>query len=211
MFLISTISILSGVTQFQGYAIYTKDTIFGKIRPNAASWSIWAFGAVLESVSYIFLTGDILKNVLPIVCAVSAVLFFLLCLKRGHFEKITRFESVIVIADITIIIIWFLTQSPFYANLLFIFTAIVSFVPIIMHVYKNPLYEKAFPWFIWTSAYALQTFVVIARFEKAEDLMYPLVFFVLHLIVAILAIDSRKKRHLATLSKLSRKPHPEHL
>ncbi|MEK7552248.1 MAG: hypothetical protein AAB534_02415 [Patescibacteria group bacterium] len=207
MSLLITVSIFSGITQFLGYVAYTKDVIFEKIRPNAASWSIWAFGAVLESISYIFLTGDILKNVLPIVCAISAVLFFLLCLKRGHFEKITRFEKIIVIADIAIIIIWFLTKSPFYANLLFVITAIISFVPIIVNVYKNPTYENAFPWFIWTTAYALQTIVVVGRFEKAEDLIYPVVFFILHIIVAVLAVDARKKRHLAMIKKM----HPEHL
>lgn len=205
------ISILSGVTQLWGYLIYAKYTIFGKIRPNAASWSIWAFGAVLESLSYIYLTGDVFKNILPIVCAISAVLFFIVCIVKGYFSRPSNFEISIVVLDIIIIIIWFITKSPFYANILLVITAVISFLPLIVNVYKNPKYEDSFPWFIWTLAYGLQIIVVFFRFEKAEDLIYPVVFFILHIIVAFLAIDYRKRKNLKNLPDMSHNAHPEHL
>lgn len=202
------VSIFSGIAQLLGYIIYSKYTIFGKIRPNAASWSIWAFGAVLESLSYIYLTGDVLKNILPIVCAISAVLFFVICTVGGYFKRPSNFEISIIIVDIAIIIVWFITKSPLYANILLILTAVISFIPLIINVYKNPTYENSFPWFIWTLAYGLQTVVVLFRFEKAEDLIYPVVFFVLHIIVAFLAIDLRKSKYL---KDMSHSVHPEHL
>lgn len=205
------VSVLSGLTQLAGYAIYSKHVLFGKIRPNAASWSIWAFGAILESASYIFLTGDILKNVVPIICALCSILFFIFCLFRGHLRGITRLETYIVMIDIFITLIWIATKSPLYANILFVVTAVISFIPIIMHVYKNPSYENALPWSVWTAAYALQTIVVFGRFEKVEDFIYPAVFFVLHIIISILALDSRKKFHNKSYPDLTNKLHPEHL
>ncbi len=205
--IILSISILSGIIQFTGYLIYARKVVFGSIRPNAASWSVWAFGAVIESVSYIYLSQDILKNILPIVCALSAILLFLMCLIRGYFTKITSFETAVVVADVIITIIWALTGSPFVANVLLVLTAVISFVPIITAVYKNPTYERAFPWFVWTVAYVLQLTVVIARFEKPEDLLYPIVFAILHIVVALLALDIRKKG----VPDVSQSPHPEHV
>lgn len=207
MVTIIAISALSGIVQLIGYIVYAKHVVFGSIRPNAASWSVWAFGAVIESVSYIYLTNDILKNVLPMACAVSAVLMFVMCLFRGHFSKISRFEASIVATDIAITIVWAFTGSPLIANILLVVTAVVSFIPIIMSVYKDPRYELAAPWFIWTTAYVLQSAVVIARFEKYEDLIYPLVFAALHIVVAFLALDFRKKTSYRGPASV----HPEHL
>ena len=51
--------------------------------------------------------------------------------------------------------------------------------------------EDAKPWYIWTIAYSTLAVVVVLRWEKWEDLVYPLIFAILHAIVAILALDSR--------------------
>lgn len=192
--LIISLAIASGLLQIGGYLVYGREVFSGKIRPNTASWGIWAFGAVLESASYIALTGDLLKNILPITCAISVVIFFIICLKRGYFEPLDRFEKIIVIADLITITIWWLSQSAFYANVLAILTAFISFIPIIRHAWKNPNDESAFPWFIWTAAYTTQASVVLLRWTKWEDMLYPALFMVLHFTVAILAINTYVRR-----------------
>lgn len=194
--MVFVISIFAGLMQLLGYLFYSLGTFSDKIKPNAASWSIWAFGAVLESASYIFLSRDLLKNILPIVCAFSAIIFFLICVFRGRFESISSFEKKIVALDIIITLLWYFSESAFLANMLLVLTAIISFIPIIIHVNKDPTYESALPWFIWTGAYVCMLFVVIVRWEKWEDVIYPVIFLILHLIVAILAVDFRKKNHL---------------
>lgn len=196
MFFSVALGIFAGLLQIAGYFDYFKKIGIGRIKPNAASWSIWAFGAVLESASYVFVTGDWVKNILPIACAVCAVSLFLICLKRGHFEKVTRFEWILVIADCIAIFVWWWFESAVYANLLLVLTAIVSFIPIIMHVWKDPKAEHARPWFLWTYAYATLALVVVFRWEKWEDFVYPGIFLILHLIVAVLALDSRRKKSL---------------
>lgn len=188
------LGIVAGLFQIAGYFDYFKKIGAGRIKPNAASWSIWAFGAVLESTSYVFVTGDWVKNLLPIACAACAVLLFLICLKRGHFGAISRFEWVLIVADCIAIFVWWWFESATYANFLLVLTAVISFVPIIIHVWKDATVEHAWPWFLWSSAYALLGVVVLLRWEKWEDLVYPAVFLVLHLIVAILALDSRGQK-----------------
>lgn len=190
-FFISTLilSISASLLQIYGYWVYFARIRQKRIKPNAASWSIWAFGAVLESVSYVFVTGDWVKNLLPIACALSAVSLFLYCFKYGHFEKISRLDWILVVSDLVIIVIWWLTQSSVFANILLVITAFVSFIPIIQTTWINPRAENAPPWFFWTGAYLLLTILVLFRWEKWEDIVYPLTFAVLHVLIGILALD----------------------
>ena len=185
------LSVVASLSQVLGYWIYFLKIREKKIKPNTASWSIWAFSAVLESVSYIFVTGDWVKNLLPIACALSAISLFLYCFKYGHFERLSGLDRSLVVADLFIILVWFLTQSPIYANILLVITAVVSFVPIIRTTWINPKGENATPWFVWTVAYCLLTVLVVVRWEKWEDLVYPLTFAVLHGIIGIFALDIR--------------------
>ena len=185
------LGVLSGVLQLLGYSYYIKKIKLGRIRPNTASWSIWAFGAVLESASYVGVTGDWVKNILPIVCALSAVFIFFYCLRFRHFTWPSRFEWSILFLDVIAILIWWYYSSALYANFFLVMTAIISFVPIVVNAWRDPTTEDALPWYIWTFAYATLMLVVFLRWEKWEDLIYPLIFTVLHLLVAYLALDKR--------------------
>lgn len=198
LFLYVTIAlgIFAGLLQIAGYVSYFKKIGIGRVKPNAASWGIWAFGAVLESSSYVFATGDWVKNILPIACSASAVVLFFICLYRGHFEKLTKFEWFISTLDCFAILIWWHYESAVYANLFLVLTAVISFVPIIAGVWKDPMVEDSYPWFLWTIAYSVLALVVILRWEKWEDIVYPGIFIILHVAVAVLALDKRVPKTL---------------
>ncbi len=184
------------MVQLIGYLDYGKKTLADKIKPNSASWGIWAFAAILESVSYIFLTKDWVKNILPVACTISAVVFFLIVLKKGKLSKPSHFELFIVVVDIVILLIWFFTLSPAIANILFVISAVISFIPMMYHTYLNPNNENALPWIIWTLAYFLMSISVVMRWEKWEDFIYPAVFVLLHAVIAYLALDIRSKKSI---------------
>lgn len=188
------ITILLGVVasfvQIAGYFIYSRKINIGRIKPNTASWSIWASGAILESSSYILITGDWVKNLLPIACALSALVLFIYCLFKGHFSKLSRLEWFLVATYFLAIFVWWY-QSVFYAHLLLVFTAIIAYLPIISNVWSDPMVEDATPWYIWTVAYSLFTLLVVLRWEKWIDIVYPLVSVFLSVFVAVLAMDRR--------------------
>lgn len=193
-------SIFAAFLQFIGYAIYTRKILQKKITPNAASWTIWAASAIFESLNYSILSGDLVKNLLPLACAISAIFIFFYCILYGHFKKIDRFDWGIIFFDIAITIYWFFSGQTFVANLLYILSAFISFIPIVRYVWNDPRNEESFPWYIWSVAYSFMFVAVFLRFEKFEDLVYPLAFFVLHLIVALLSSDviakiRKQKRH----------------
>lgn len=181
----------AGLLQIAGYIFYAKKIKLGRIKPNAASWSIWTFGSILESVSYVAVTGDWVKNLLPITCVLSAIILFFYCLYNGNFGKILNFEWILLAMDFFAIFLWWLFQSAIYANFFLVLTAIISFIPIMRHVWNNPMVEDAIPWYLWTAAYCILAVVIIFRWEKWEDLVYPITFAILHIIIAILALDNR--------------------
>lgn len=195
MSIIIILAVLSGVLQFGGYWFYVHKVLEKNILPNTASWSIWAVGALLEASSYFFATeGDWLKNILPIVCSISAIIIFVICLFRGKFKRPDRFDLSIIVFDFFTIILWISTSSAVYANLFLVFTAVISFIPILRHVWRNPWAENATPWWLWTIAYAFLGIVVVLDYKKWEDLAYPITYFVLHIIVAVFATDGLLKR-----------------
>jgi len=189
-------SILAGTLQLLGYYTYNRMALSGKIVPNTASWLIWAIGGVLTTISYVFVSGDWVKDILPIVCSLSAVLIFLFCLVKGRFQRIDAFEWTVIGLDISVTIYWYLSSDTFVTNVLYILSAFPSFIPIIRYVWKNPLSENATPWILWSSAYLLMMMTVIIRFEKWQDIFYPIALFALHIIIAILSSDYIAKRRI---------------
>lgn len=191
---ITIIAILSGILQIDGYYLYFKKIFSGHIKPNTATWSIWAFGAILDALSYLLVTNDILKSIVPIVCAFCAIFIFVACIFKGKFDRIDAFDRYIICFDVVVSIFWYLSGSPVLANFLLVLSSIFSFIPIIRLVWRNPFAENATPWYVWTAAYSLMTIVVFFRWEKWEDLFYPISFLVLHFLVGVLSVDKFIKR-----------------
>lgn len=184
-------SVIAGLLQLIGYIIYYKKVLTGSIVPNTASWLIWAIGGILTTSSYIFVSKDIVKDILPIVCSLTVVFIFILCLLRGKFGKIDSFEWVIIILDIGITLYWYFSKDAFITNVLFVLSAFPSFIPIIRAAWKNPENESSLPWVIWSLAYVCMTITVLLRYDKWQDLFYPVALFCLHIIIAALASDFR--------------------
>jgi hypothetical protein len=195
--------VAAGLFQLYAYWLYARKISRGRIKPNTASWSIWAFSAVLESVNYIAVTQDWVKSLLPTACALSAILLFIYCLHRGHFKPLSRFDWSIVILDNIAILVWWFYQSAEYANLLLILSGVVSFVPIIREAYRDPKSEDATAWYWWSLAYFCLVLTVLLRFEEWIDIAYPLSFLALHFIVALLASDIRPRLQRKFLHILS--------
>jgi hypothetical protein len=201
-----TLGILAGLLQLVAYGIYGWHVLHDRIKPTAASWGIWALGAMLETVTYVFVTGDWVKNILPVVCALSAVTLFAFCVASSKFSGLSRWEWVLTVLDTMALFVWWFFQSAAYGNFLLVFTAVLSFVPLFLKTWSDPATENALPWALWSLAYLLMTITVLLRWEKAEDLVYPLTFLALHLFTAVAAVDVSRRRQLVEYLKTNFKP-----
>jgi glucan phosphoethanolaminetransferase (alkaline phosphatase superfamily) len=175
------------------FVIYNKDILRGNTRPNIVTWSLFALITLINSTSYISMTGDLVKSVLAFtdffVCAI--ITFFILF--KGYYSKLSIFEKLVIVFSAASIFAWVIFRSATFANLLLQPGYILAFIPTYVNAYKNPLTERALPWFLWAFSFILSIIVVIMRWEGAwQDIVNPSIALLLHFGVGMLAL---RKKH----------------
>jgi hypothetical protein len=159
--------------------------------PNIASWSIWAFGSIVNLLTYASMSNDLVKDILPAVCSLACLVIYISYLRQGKFE-VPRFIDILIFStDIMATIVWLTTSSPLVGNMACQASLILSFIPIIRETIKDSKKERPLPWIIWSMAYGLDIILVIARWEKWGDVVYPATCFILHASIAIITKQRR--------------------
>lgn len=186
------ISFISGLIQVIGYLLYWRGVRSNKIDPNAASWFIWAYGSLLNFATYNIMSGDLVKDILPFLCSVSCLVIFALMFYKNGFGRLDKTDYAIIICDIVVTFIWFLIGAT-EANLSLQLTEFISFIPLIRGLLRGSDREEVIPWITWSVAYALMATTVVMRWEKWHDLVFPLVLFILCLLI-VFVIKLKKNK-----------------
>lgn len=175
------LGILAGLVQLAGYWYYHKVmSDYDGHAPNAASWFMWGVGGVTELIVYAALVGNHSKEILPAVCAVVVIITFVRVWWRERSLSMDRSDWMVVAFDAAVVAFWFVTKNPFASNALLGVDMLLSFWPILKTTRKNPSCEHPLPWMIWTVAYGLLTLVVVIQWENGWELIYPVLYMVLH-------------------------------
>ncbi len=180
-------SIAAAILQVWGYHLYTKRVYRHEINPSATPWFLWAFGSGVAAWSYIMLSTDYVKDFLPVTCAIVCMLTFLFIARRGHFGKPESEDIFIIGLDFAVIAIWLFQRDAIVTNIAMQVDALISFLPMFRDTWRNPASEKSAPWFTWSAAYFLMAVAVGLRFEGWWGLMYPVVYFGLHMAIGLIA------------------------
>jgi len=181
------IGFLAATLQIVGYILYWKGIRKGLIQSNPVSWFIWAYGSLISLGTYSQMTNDWVKDILPLGCSVACII---LCFQvfrfsdRGTFD---RYDYMIICIDLAVTVAWFFVGATI-ANLLDQFGTLISFVPLVYGLLSGKNKELPTPWLIWSLAYLCQIAVVLARYEKWEDLAFPVVCFFTHSTVYLLSL-----------------------
>lgn len=171
------------------FIAYHRQMLNGDSCPNAATWGIWAVGATLNAASYFFMNGDFVKSLLPIIGSLACIWVFVLSLIKGRLSRPDWKDMAALAAGLLCLIVWQVFKSVAYANLSLQFGLIVSIIPTVRGVARNPRVEKAIPWFMWGCAYALMLGAVAVRWQDIwQDLALPLIGMTTHSLVGILAL-----------------------
>jgi hypothetical protein len=160
--------------------------------PNAATWTIWAFGSFLTLINYDFVAEDLFKETVAMADAFGCLVIF--CISFGRFQKLGRSEWVILAVDGLAILVWLMFRSATYTYAVLQISATLSVIPTCVSTWKNPKSEPALVWFLWALAYGLSAIVVLLRWEQWVDIVYPLNYMVMHLAVAVICLF--RQRHL---------------
>ena len=196
------LGIFAALLQVAGYAFYGSKILRRDIRPNPASWLMFAYGTVLLLMVEWDRGASFALLALPAVCALSSIVVAFYALRRAHgwwpMHLLERFSFGL---DILLTFIYLLTwillakglisdQEKDLAEIIIlicwnigIFTA---FYPLFRQVYRHPYSEHAVPWTIWSFAYIILALVTFLEEEGFNELLlYPIIAAVVHGYVAV--------------------------
>jgi SET domain len=206
-----SLGLIAAVLQMAGYAIYIRNFKRDAIKPNAASFFMFAYGTSLLAFFEWKSGASAALLALPFTCAALGILVAIMCLRAGATEPIDRFEARAFWTDIwlTVFYVFFALglgdAQRFVVPFLVVtnLSAIVCFVPILRSTWQTPERELPGPWIVWTAAYAMLALVTIRAdgFANPVLLLYPLLNMGLHLAMLFLTLRKPLAGALYSLSQ----------
>ncbi len=130
------ISVAVGTTAFLPYI---RDIFLKKTQPHAYTWFIWILtqGTALAGLLY---GGGGIGGLELIIGTVMMCLIFLLSFKYGT-RNITLGDTVILIAVLSAIIIWWQLKNPFLSILLICIIDVLGYIPSYRKAFQEPWSE----------------------------------------------------------------------
>ena len=189
MTLTKVAGIIAGILAIAAYVPYVIAILRRQVKPNRASWFIWATMDVLTLGSY-FSAGA--RNTLWVLISftVGAVIIAALSLKYGE-RSWSWLETTCSVGASISILMWIITKSPLPVLLLSIGIVSLGAIPTIRKVYRDPSGESRLTWALFLLACAANLFAV-ERWEFAIWI-FPVFAFLFDGTVAVLVFWPRKK------------------
>lgn len=183
------LGVMAGLIHVVAFALYHRQMLLGTSRPNRATWTLWVFISTLNCISYIAMSRDIVKGLLPIASTSACIVVFIASLFKGRLSRLNLGDYVNLVLGFISLFVWWAYRSATYANLLLQVCIFISFVPTYKGVWQDSSNEKSLPWFVWSSAYILNIIIIFLRWKgQYQDFVYPVNCFLLHFGVGILSL-----------------------
>lgn len=183
------LGVTAGLMHIIAFVIYYKQMLVGTSRPNTSTWTLWVFISTMNCLSYIVMSKSIVKGLLPIASTTACIMVFFASLFKGKLSKLNIGDEIVLVIGVFSLFVWWAYHSAIYANLLLQICIIISFVPTYRGIWKDFSIEKAWPWFVWSSAYILQIILVFLKWEIWYQLVYPVNCLILHAGIGMLALS----------------------
>jgi hypothetical protein len=186
------LTVLSSLIFLSFFVVYNKNIINGSIKPNIVSWELFSLITLINAITYIAFTHDLLKGALAFTDFFTCIIITCFILFKGQYFKLTISEKVIILLSIISIFVWWIFHSAVYANLLLQPAYILAFIPTLKNAWYHPQNENSLVWLMWAFSFLLTITVIIIRWDNNfADIVNSLIAFSLHLIVGLMSL--RKK------------------
>ena len=162
------------------------------VKPNAASWSIWAIMAIVNAFSYGMMLDNWIAGLQFFIGSVASFLTFTLILFQKRFGWPSTFEFVILGICVTAVIVGLFLKSATATNMITLVAFAISTYPIIRGVFNDPSIEISLPWAIWTCAFIITLINIILLGKDWKAYLIPCVGLVAHALVGLLVIKKRR-------------------
>ncbi len=182
---------MAGFIQLIAFGIYNVQIIEGTSVPNTATWTLWAFLTTLNFASYLNMSKDWVKSILPAISSVACISTFLFALYTGKLGALGHFDIITLFLGVLAGLVWYWYKSSTYAQVMLQVAFFISFVPTYLSVLDNPFVESPAPWLMWSFAYIINIVIVRRRWRgQYRDFVNPINHSILHGCVGLLAIPS---------------------
>ena len=214
------LAIIAATLQLLGYALYVGLFVRRRIRPNAASSFMFAYGTALLVLLEWSAGGTWPVLLLPAVCAAASIVVALLCLRAGATEPVDRTEAIAFSADVWLTSLWaalafgYGNIGPYATGFLLVgnLTTLTAFIPVLRSTWRTPGREQPEPWIVWTCAYvtlAATTWKVDGGRNWAL-LVYPMLNVALHATIAAMALRRHRRRAIDAATSIYLAPSGMH-
>lgn len=173
-----------------GYTFYVRGMVKNKITPNTTTWSLFVFSVILDIPTYFngVETEALIKSVLPVVDCVGVLVVWTVAFRCGKFERPDQWDTLVAVCQTLTIIIWKIAGAM-NANLMLQVATMIAFIPVVRGVYTGKEVERPMPWMFMSIAYGLEAVIVYVHPHHGwKEYAYPLVCFVCHFVVGVLAL-----------------------
>ncbi len=185
---------LGGLVHIIAYVLYNKGIVRGRTIPNNTTWTLWVFLALLNGSSYVKMSRDLVKSIVPLIGTAFRFITYGLIIKKGKWRKLDRIEIIILIIGAAAGLIWYMLKSATYANLILQLAYVISIIPTFRSIWKNNT-EEPLPWFLWGVGHSLAIATVCARWSgQYQDLAFSGIGAIIHFIAAYLIFIKKEKK-----------------
>ncbi|MEK7185158.1 MAG: hypothetical protein AAB726_00885, partial [Patescibacteria group bacterium] len=111
------LSILAAAIHIAAYTSYNIRVFRSGVKPNGATWAIWACISLLSTGSYTASTKDLWKNVISFLNVFMCVATFVVSLFAGKFKRLAWKDWVALCIGCVSLFVWIFYESAVSANI----------------------------------------------------------------------------------------------
>jgi hypothetical protein len=166
---------------FSGYAVYLMGLRRQTVRPNRASWLIWAASTGLEALTYAAVNPGAPQGWVFAISSVACLAVTLGIWRRSSWAPPSNTETFCIAACLTALVVWLVFRETFWAHMLVVLAVPVSFWPTWVSAMQDRSRERSPAWGLWTFG-DLATLMVAVRAGQpgVAELSYVLTEFLCH-------------------------------
>ncbi len=152
------LGIVTVVMTIGAHIVYVMDIFSGKTKPHIYSWLLWALLTVIVFISLVINEGGAGSWSTGTAGAIS-ILITILALKYGT-KNITKSDTFFLIVALSIIPLWFITNSLLASVILATAIDAIAFIPTLRKTWQQPLDETLSLYIVNTIRHALVLFAL---------------------------------------------------
>lgn len=193
--IIAFLFFFSASLYYIGYIIRDKNFI-----PNILAFGIWLIADIMNLVTYVRFSDLWVAPVLMIFCALSILIIAIIKYQKSQNKQGINNLDIIDIITIVILFIsvfvWKISGDPVTTNLSIQLALGLGFIPVIKALVQEQREEPLWFWGLFLIGFIITLFDTAVRYQRWEELVFPLVGFIGEVIVVSLIAHNYIKKDL---------------